>query len=46
MIELLAFASVAIACALLSPIVITRRWAFLGEGIGHSGLGGRARRGS
>lgn len=37
---LLAFSSVAIACALLSLVVVTRRWAFIGEGIGHSGFGG------
>lgn len=39
-IDLLAACAVACACALLSPIVVIRRWAFLGEGIGHSGLGG------
>lgn len=37
---LLAFSCVAIACALLSLVVVTRRWAFIGEGIGHSGFGG------
>jgi manganese transport system permease protein len=37
---LLAFGCVAFACALLSLVVVTRRWAFIGEGIGHSGFGG------
>lgn len=37
---LLAASGVAVACALLSPYVIARRWAFLGEGISHSGFGG------
>lgn len=40
MIALLAFSCVAVACALLSLVVVTRRWAFIGEGIGHSGFGG------
>ena len=40
MIAIIAFASVAVACALLSPVVVARRWAFIGEGIGHSGFGG------
>ena len=39
-IELMAACAVATACAMLSPIVVARRWALLGEGIGHSGLGG------
>ena len=30
----------AIAAAVLSPFVLARRWAFLGEGIAHSGFGG------
>jgi len=30
----------AIACAVLSVLVVTRRWAFIGEGISHAGLGG------
>ncbi len=30
----------AIACAALSVFVIARRWAFIGEGISHAGLGG------
>lgn len=33
-------ASLALACALLSVVVILRRWALLGEGISHSGFGG------
>src|SRR4051812_45606113 len=32
--------SVAIACAVLSVFVVSRRWAFIGEGIAHSGFGG------
>jgi manganese/iron transport system permease protein len=30
----------AVACATLSVFVVTRRWAFIGEGIAHSGFGG------
>jgi len=30
----------AVACACLSVIVVSRRWAFVGEGIAHSGFGG------
>ena len=30
----------AIACATLSVFVVSRRWAFIGEGISHSGFGG------
>lgn len=37
---LLASTSLAAACALLSIVVVLRRWAFIGEGIGHSGFGG------
>src|SRR5438105_11015439 len=37
---LLASAAVAIACASLSVFVVARRWAFIGEGIAHSGFGG------
>jgi manganese transport system permease protein len=37
---LVSFCAVAVACALLSLVVVTRRWAFIGEGIGHSGFGG------
>lgn len=40
MIAIVAFGSVAIACALLSLVVVNRKWAFISEGIGHSGLGG------
>lgn len=32
--------ALAIACSLLSVIVVLRRWAFIGEGISHSGFGG------
>jgi ABC-type Mn2+/Zn2+ transport system permease subunit len=32
--------SMAVACAILSVFVVTRRWAFIGEGISHSGFGG------
>src|SRR5947208_14562965 len=32
--------SMAVACAVLSVFVVSRRWAFIGEGIGHSGFGG------
>src|SRR3954463_12785008 len=32
--------SMAVACATLSVFVVTRRWAFIGEGIAHSGFGG------
>ena len=38
--EILTTTSVAAACALLSVFVVSRRWAFIGEGIGHSGFGG------
>src|ERR1700761_8368940 len=36
------FASIAlsIACAALSVFVVSRRWAFIGEGISHSAFGG------
>ncbi|HMB95725.1 MAG TPA: metal ABC transporter permease [Tepidisphaeraceae bacterium] len=33
-------AALATACAVLSVIVVLRRWAFIGEGISHSGFGG------
>jgi len=36
----IASVSLAIACAILSVFVISRRWAFIGEGIGHAGFGG------
>src|SRR5690349_25027577 len=32
--------ALAIACAVLSVFVVARRWAFIGEGISHSGFGG------
>jgi ABC-type Mn2+/Zn2+ transport system permease subunit len=32
--------ALALACAALSLVVVWRRWAFLGEGIAHSGFGG------
>jgi manganese/iron transport system permease protein len=38
--EILTTSSIAAACALLSVFVVSRRWAFIGEGIGHSGFGG------
>jgi manganese transport system permease protein len=37
---LLAACSLASACSILSVFVISRRWAFIGEGISHSGFGG------
>ena len=37
---LLATSAMAIACAVLSVFVVARRWAFIGEGISHSGFGG------
>src|SRR5213595_1630699 len=30
----------AVACAVLSIVVVARRWALVGEGISHSGFGG------
>src|SRR2546422_94779 len=35
-----ATAAMAVACASLSVFVVARRWAFIGEGIAHSGFGG------
>src|SRR5438270_9704848 len=32
--------SMAVACAVLSVFVVSRRWALIGEGISHSGFGG------
>lgn len=32
--------AIAVACAALSPLVVARRWAFIGEGVSHSGYGG------
>ena len=39
-IPLAATAAMAVACAVLSVFVVARRWAFIGEGISHSGFGG------
>ena len=36
----LAAGAIAVACAALSPLVVARRWAFVGEGVSHSGYGG------
>ncbi len=38
--SLAAAAALAVACGALSVLVVARRWAFLGEGIGHGGFGG------
>ncbi len=40
LVPLAATAAMAIACAALSVFVVARRWAFIGEGISHSGFGG------
>ncbi len=37
---LLTACAMAVACAVLSVFVVSRRWAFVGEGISHSGFGG------
>jgi ABC-type Mn2+/Zn2+ transport system permease subunit len=37
---LLVASAIAVACAVLSVFVVSRRWAFIGEGISHSGFGG------
>ncbi|HEV2295951.1 MAG TPA: metal ABC transporter permease [Tepidisphaeraceae bacterium] len=37
---LLASAALALACSVLSLFVVARHWAFIGEGISHSGFGG------
>lgn len=37
---LLVATAMAVACAVLSVFVVSRRWAFIGEGISHSGFGG------
>ena len=37
---LITAAALGVACALLSIIVVLRRWAFIGEGIAHAGFGG------
>jgi ABC-type Mn2+/Zn2+ transport system permease subunit len=39
-VTLAATIAMGVACALLSVIVVTRRWAFIGEGIAHGGFGG------
>ncbi|MGN6627394.1 MAG: metal ABC transporter permease [Tepidisphaeraceae bacterium] len=36
----LATGAMAVSCAILSVFVVARRWAFMGEGISHSGFGG------
>ncbi len=36
----LAGAAVAIACSLLSPFIVYKRMAFIGEGVSHAGFGG------
>jgi ABC-type Mn2+/Zn2+ transport system permease subunit len=38
--SLVSASALAIACAMLSVIVVLRKWTFAGEGIGHSGFGG------
>jgi ABC-type Mn2+/Zn2+ transport system permease subunit len=38
--SLLVALAMAVACAALSVFVVSRRWAFIGEGISHSGFGG------
>ncbi len=40
MYALVAAVCLSIACATLSVFVVSRRWAFIGEGISHSGFGG------
>jgi manganese/iron transport system permease protein len=40
LITLLCAAAMAVACSTLSVFVVARRWAFIGEGIAHSGFGG------
>ncbi|HET6250578.1 MAG TPA: metal ABC transporter permease [Tepidisphaeraceae bacterium] len=37
---LLTATAMALSCAVLSVFVVSRRWAFIGEGIAHSGFGG------
>ena len=37
---LLTAGALGIACAVLSVVVVLRRWAFIGEGISHAGFGG------
>lgn len=38
--SLIAAGALGIACSLLSVFVVTKRWAFIGEGIAHAGFGG------
>lgn len=38
--SLICASALSIACASLSVFVVSRRWAFIGEGIAHSGFGG------
>jgi hypothetical protein len=38
--SILAASALAVACAILSIVVVLRRWTFAGEGIGHSAFGG------
>jgi ABC-type Mn2+/Zn2+ transport system permease subunit len=38
--SLAALGALALACALLSVVVVLRNWAFIGEGIAHAGFGG------
>ena len=37
---IVAAGAVAVSCAVLSPIVVAKRWAYVSEGIGHSAFGG------
>lgn len=37
---LITSATIGTACAVLSVIIVLRRWAFIGEGIAHAGFGG------
>jgi ABC-type Mn2+/Zn2+ transport system permease subunit len=37
---LIAAGALGIACSVLSVFVVTKRWAFIGEGIAHAGFGG------
>src|SRR4029450_11740027 len=39
-IALVTACALAAACAVLSVLVVLRRWAFIGEGIAHAGFGG------
>ncbi len=38
--SLVSAGSVGVACAVLSPLVVNKRWAFIGEGIAHAGFAG------